>query len=226
MRSVAAPGQRRREVSAADRFGASFIHPSYGTIAAPAAIAAGAPLELQLVARDREGDPRAGARGRADARVPGSARRDRSAAVAARLGAHGGAARRSSSPIARPTATGGPPLRFESVPRGVYRIEVTVDGELVRPAPVVRAGDAPLAARRGLALGGRDAAAAGRGRARDRALHAAAVDAPEARPVRRARRARARGGRRAVRRRRARAAPVDARRRRNRRWPRESTSCA
>jgi len=153
MRSVVAPGQRRREVSAADRFGASFIHPSYGTITAPAAIDAGAPLELELVARDRQGDPRAGLgadRIRAylvplDGADPLPAPLDSALKVEPLEIVYGD----------RPTdGDGRTTARFESVPRGLYRLEVTVDGELVRPVSVVRAGAAPLADAPRLALAG------------------------------------------------------------------------
>ncbi len=142
MRSVVAPGQRRREVSAADRFGASFIHPSYGTLTVPAPIAGDAPLMLTVIARDRKGDLQPGLaaeRIRAylmpldGTTMPSPL--DSALAVTPLEVVFGD----------RPTdGDGATTVRFEHVPRGLYRIEVTVDGELVRPVPVVRAGDAPI----------------------------------------------------------------------------------
>jgi len=142
MRSVAAPGQRRREVSASDRFGASFIHPSYGTLNAPTAIAEDAPLTLSVIARDREGELQ-----------PGVAA-DRIRAYLVPLDGVTLPSPLDSTLAVKPIEVvfadqptdgdGATTLRFESVPRGLYRIEVTVDGQLVRPVPVVRAGDAPV----------------------------------------------------------------------------------
>ena len=152
MRAVAAPGQRRREVSPSDRFGASFIYPSYGTIVAPAAIAEGAALPLGVIARDREGSLLAGL-GAERIRaylvpldgVPLPAPIDSVVDV---------------PPLAavfadRPTdGDGATTVQFEGVPRGLYRVEVTVDDELVRPVPVVRVGEAPPVAEPELAFTG------------------------------------------------------------------------
>jgi len=144
MRSTVAPGQTRREVSVSDRFGASFIHPSYGTIMVPAAIDEGGSLEIEILARDREGDPQAGLGAERvgaylvplDGITPSPSPLDSALAVLPIAAVHGD----------RPTdGEGRTTARFERVPRGLYRVEVEVDDQLVRPVPVVRAGEAPRA---------------------------------------------------------------------------------
>src|SRR5689334_13822989 len=60
MTAFIGPGDRRRQISVADGFGASWIHPSYGVVTAPDSVARGAPVPLALGAFDREGRGRAG----------------------------------------------------------------------------------------------------------------------------------------------------------------------
>jgi hypothetical protein len=55
----------------------------------------------------------------------------------------------------RPTGSdGATTVRFERLPPGLYRIEVTVDGQLVRPVPIVRVGEVPEAAAPALSFAG------------------------------------------------------------------------
>jgi len=140
MRMTGVAGQQRRGVSPADRFGASFIHPSYGTIEAPTTNAADGPLTLAIGARDREGNPRAGlsperVRARLVPLFDGEAPSPLDSMIVDG---------RKSTIVFADTPTDGDgrtTARFENVPRGRYRLEVSVDGELVRPAPEVQVGD-------------------------------------------------------------------------------------
>ena len=115
------------------------------------------PLELVVVALDREGNPRAGLGAeqiRADI-VPLAgnsmpAPLEPQLAVMPLVATYGD----------RPTGSdGATTVRFERLPPGLYRIEVTVDGQLVRPVPVVCPASSRRPRPRCFRLRGRHAAA-------------------------------------------------------------------
>jgi hypothetical protein len=138
------PGVRRRTISPADRFGTSFIYPSYGAVEAPAAAAPGAAIALRVLALDREGNPRPSVPAdRVTVRVVPLVRD-----AAGVLGP---------SPLS-PTISSGAPqaqattatdpdgwtdLALAGLAEGSYRLEVQIDGQLVRPTPVLVVGTPP-----------------------------------------------------------------------------------
>lgn len=146
-------GELRRDLSVADNFGASWIYPSYGTIEAPAAIASGGALALRLRARDREGRQRPGLPAdRMSVRLlpllpggprPGPIDGPLEAEPAAVVG-----------PDAGTDADGWTSATVPGLGDGLYRLEAFVDGSLVRPAPLVQVGEAPVIAPAALALAG------------------------------------------------------------------------
>lgn len=170
MTAFIAPGDRRRQISVGDAFGASWIHPSYGVVAAPDSVASGAPVPLTLASFDREGAGRAG--------VPASRILVRAVALPLALAP----VRAGAAPVlqsARPgpldpqavatqaititpdqatDADGHTTATFASLPDGDWRIEMTVDNVFVRPSPVVHVGGAGPAAGRGASLGAGGAA--------------------------------------------------------------------
>jgi len=155
MTAFIAPGDRRRQISVGDAFGASWIHPSYGTVAVPGYVDTATAVTVALTAFDRQG------RGRAELSpdhirlravlLPGAL------AGVADTGATGGATIALQNPRPGPLdpamlvapgaatiepdhatdADGAATASFGVLPLGTYRIEMTVDGQLVRPAPVV-----------------------------------------------------------------------------------------
>jgi hypothetical protein len=140
-------GTRRRQISPADSYGASWIHPSYGVVTAPA-VATGGALDLSLVALDRQGNPRARLAKSAisvravpvpeepmDALTPRVTTLDQAIAG----GPDGVPATRDTDDDGRTAA------QLTSLPDGRYRIEATIAGHFVRPAPFVRVGAAPVA---------------------------------------------------------------------------------
>ena len=146
-------GTVRRELSPADTYGASWIYPSYGTLEAPAAVATGAGVEVRVRARDREGRPRPGlaadrVRARAVALAPGAAR---PGPIDPPLDAVPAAIVTSSVDT---DGDGWTTASLAGLADGAYRLEVEVDGALVRPAPVVTVGVPPRVAAPALALSG------------------------------------------------------------------------
>ncbi len=148
-------GDLRRDLSPSDTYGASWIYPAYGTIEAPAAVASGAALDLRMRARDREGRER-----------PGLAA-ERIVVQVLPIGSGAGAV----PPGPLDSALGTPPTatvtaatdasadgwtsaRVPGLADGAYRIEVLVDGSLVRPAPLLTVGAPPAIAVPGLSLAG------------------------------------------------------------------------
>jgi len=141
-------GTRRRQISPADSYGASWIHPSYGAVTAPQAVPTGGALNLALVALDRQGNPRARlaksaisvravpvAEEPADPLAPRVTTLDQAMAG----GPDGVPASRDTDDEGRTVA------QLTDLPDGRYRIEATIAGRLVRPAPFVRVGAAPVA---------------------------------------------------------------------------------
>ncbi|MEP7027738.1 MAG: matrixin family metalloprotease [Candidatus Eisenbacteria bacterium] len=144
MSAFISPGDRRRQISVADAFGASWIHPSYGVASVPDSISTGAALTFPVTAFDREGKPlaaasRGGIEARAIALIP--------AAVLPGV--------LDSAMIASPVADahadrdadleGHTAMTLPGLPDGLYRIETFVESRLVRPAAIVRVGPAPRA---------------------------------------------------------------------------------
>lgn len=135
-------GERRREVTVADAFGASWIYPAYGTLEAPPAIASGAPLDLRVRALDREGQeltflPAARVVARL-IRVP-----EDGPAPGPLDPAHGDAPAAEAVARAATDGDGWTTARLSGLPDGRYRAEVFVNGSLVRPAPLLRVGAEP-----------------------------------------------------------------------------------
>lgn len=133
------PGERRRDLSASDRFGASWIYPAYGAVAAPLEIASGAPLDLALRACDREGRPREG--------LAGTSIVTRLVSLAEGVPAPGPLDAALDAPAvaivpagAKTDPNGDTTARVDGLADGLYRIEVSVAGALVRPAPLLRVG--------------------------------------------------------------------------------------
>lgn len=147
------PGERRRDLSVSDHFGAAWIYPAYGAVVAPAGIASGATLALELAACDREGRPRSGLAATGvvtrlvalpeGAPVPGPLD-DALAVDPARAVVAG----KATDLDGRTTA------EVSGLADGLYRVEVMVEGALVRPAPLVRVGPAPIVAAARPALAG------------------------------------------------------------------------
>jgi hypothetical protein len=154
MTAFIAPGDRRRQISVSDAFGASWIHPSYGRVAVADSVASGDSVTLVLAAFDREG------RGRADLSpdhirlravpLPG----DIAGVVVLPTGGRTIALQNTQpgpldpamlvapgavtvEPDQATDADGATTATFGVLPIGTYRIEITVDGKLVRPTPVV-----------------------------------------------------------------------------------------
>jgi hypothetical protein len=146
-------GERRRDLSVSDGFGASWIYPAYGTIEAPAALASRTPLAIRLLARDREGRARPGLEpGRiAFHLLP----LDPAAAPPGPIDEPLGTAPAASVPAAAAAdADGWTGAEVTGLADGLYRLEAVVDGSLVRPAPLVQVGKAATPPVAALALAG------------------------------------------------------------------------
>jgi len=152
MGAFANPGERRRDISVGDAYGASWIHPSYGVATFLEPLSLGAPLEVAVTAFDREGRPRSGLPAtRVDVRAirltereePGALDPplDRAPELAVNATADADDAGRTSADLA-------------GLPDGRYRIETTVEGHFVRPATIISVGEAPAGPSFTLALSG------------------------------------------------------------------------
>jgi hypothetical protein len=135
------PGVLRRQISPADSYGASYIYPTFGEIVAPSEVPSATPIGVPIRALDREGNPLS--------LLPGSEITVRAVPLAGRLG---GTA--IPSPLAPAVGGGVAPVNpvlptdgdgwtqaiLPLLDDGAYRIEATVRGEFVRPAPSVVVG--------------------------------------------------------------------------------------
>jgi hypothetical protein len=141
MGAFAAAGERRRDVSVGDAYGASWIHPSYGVVAAPASAEAGTSVPVLVTAFDRQGTPLATiAKDRIEVRAIRLTERDNPGPIDSSL------ARTSALTVHALEDTdleGQTTASLDGLPNGRYRIEVFVDGHFVRPAPIVRLGPVP-----------------------------------------------------------------------------------
>ena len=148
-------GELRRDLSPSDGFGASWIYPAFGTIEAPAAVASGAEVPLRVRARDREGRARPGL---AAAAVVARARPVPSSAAGQLPGPIDPPLEAPAAAVATADATtdvdGWTEARLAGLPDGTYRIEVSVDDQLVRPAPLVTVGTVSSTPAPALALAG------------------------------------------------------------------------
>lgn len=141
MSAFASAGERRRQISAGDSWGASWIHPSYGVNVAPGAIASEAAIEVAVTALDREGKPLPGLfRGAIEVKairlVPGEIP-DALEAPLARLPEGDVNANLDTDFDGHTGAT------LAGLADGRYRIETTVDNRFVRPTVFVQVGEAP-----------------------------------------------------------------------------------
>jgi flagellar hook capping protein FlgD len=134
-------GIQRREISAGDGYGASWIHPSYGVEDVPATIPSGATLTVPLAALDRQGVPLAHlAHDLIDVKAIRLAELEFPESLDPPL-AH--------APTADVHAdldtdvAGGTSATFAGLADGRYRIETTIEGRFVRPAPILRVGEVP-----------------------------------------------------------------------------------
>jgi hypothetical protein len=147
------PGERRRDLSVSDGYGASWIYPSYGTIEAPAAVADGSAVEVRVRARDREGRARPGLV--ASAIVVRARPLSPGAALPGPIDPALTTAPVVIAPAEASTDVDGwTTVRLTGLPAGNYRIEASVDDALVRPAPLVTVGTPPAQAGPALALAG------------------------------------------------------------------------
>jgi hypothetical protein len=142
MSAFISTGVQRREISAGDGYGASWIHPSYGVEVVPVTIASGATLTVPLTALDRQGVPLAGlahdlievkAIRLSELEFPEALDPPVEHAPAADVHADLDA-----------DVAGGTSATFAGLPDGRYRIETTIEGHLVRPAAIVRVGEVPV----------------------------------------------------------------------------------
>ena len=149
MGAFASPGERRRDISVGDAWGASWIHPSYGVASI---LQPGAPLEIAVTAFDRQGLPRSGLAAAAievrairvaEGEEPGTL--DPPLARTPELTAH---------PAAAADDEGRASVDLAGLADGRYRIETLVEGHFVRPAAIVRVGEAPPSPVYKLALSG------------------------------------------------------------------------
>ncbi|MEO6462811.1 MAG: matrixin family metalloprotease, partial [Candidatus Eisenbacteria bacterium] len=146
-------GDLRRDLSPSDGFGASWIYPAYGTIEAPTAVASGTALDLRVRVRDREGRERPGLPAAdvvvralplvAGATPPGPLDPALGMPSAATISADAAA-----------DAEGWTTARLAGLADGAYRIEVFVEGSLVRPVPLLTVGVPPAIGTPALALAG------------------------------------------------------------------------
>jgi hypothetical protein len=152
MSAFASPGERRREISVGDAYGASWIHPSYGVAAVLQPLALDASLEVAVTALDRQGAPLA--------QLPASAIEVR----AIRL-AEDESPGELDPPLARaPEAAfnaaantdgdGRTSVALDGLADGRYRIETLIGDRFVRPASIVRVGPVPAGPSYALALSG------------------------------------------------------------------------
>jgi hypothetical protein len=154
MGAFQSPGNRRRQTSPADRFGASWIHPSYGVVEVPTRVDAGSTIPVGLTALDRQGDPRP------DVPVVAIAIE----AIPVPEGFAAGAPGPLDPPVGVPVASVQPANPTDPLGRanallpvlldGLYRVVVRIDGRLVRPVPLVRVGEEPVIAPSSPALSG------------------------------------------------------------------------
>ena len=152
MTAFTSPGERRRQISVGDSYGASWIHPSYGVAEVPAQIASGATLEVPVTALDREGKPRVALfRGVIELRavpVPEGAGPGPLDPPLATLPSADVNADANTDLDGRTTAT------LAGLPDGLYRVETVIENRFVRPAALVRVGAAPVPIVPALALTG------------------------------------------------------------------------
>jgi hypothetical protein len=126
MNGFTIPGVRRRQISPADRFGASYVYPSYGVIEAPAQAAAGAPIALRVQALDREGNPLASLA--------------TSKMVVHAVPLDGGDMVSASGLAGATDQEGWTNATLPALADGRYRIEAAIEDRVVRPSPVVTVG--------------------------------------------------------------------------------------
>jgi len=151
MAAFISAGDRRREVSIGDAFGASWIHPSYGVAGVPPALDSGTALTAAVTAFDREGTPRPGLfRGVIEVRaIPLPPNATAPAALDPPLATSPAVdvnADLDTDLEGRTTAT------LPGLADGLYRIETFVENQFVRPASIVRVGLAPVPTTPALAL--------------------------------------------------------------------------
>lgn len=161
MLAFASPGVRRRDLSAGDRAGASWIHPSFGVIETAPDVPSGGAIEMRVRALDREGMVLAGLLAMSV---------EVRAVPLGPAGSSGGLADGSPlpGPLEPPQGDGLFPghalkgtdvdgwttARVEGLSDGLYRLEVKHRGNPIRPAPVVRVGASPAPVASELALAG------------------------------------------------------------------------
>lgn len=158
MLAFTSPGVRRRDTSPGDRFGASYIHPSFGVIESAREVPSGATIDIALQVLDRQGQPRAFLTSseievRAVPLVspwigpPGSA-------LPGALDAPIGDGLEPGHPERPADAEGRTVARIAGLPDGLYRLEIRHRSDFVRPAPTVRVGGVPGPVAPALSLGG------------------------------------------------------------------------
>jgi hypothetical protein len=152
MAAFASPGERRRQISVGDSFGASWIHPSYGVALFPAALATSAALEVPVTALDRQGVPLPQLfKGVIEVKA---IRLEEGETVGpldpplARLPDGAVNANKDTDDDGRTTVT------LAGLADGRYRVETTIENRFVRPAGIVRIGPAPTPLEPVLALSG------------------------------------------------------------------------
>jgi hypothetical protein len=152
MLAFASPGERRRQISVGDAFGASWIHPSSGIASVPVELATGGARAVRVAGRDREGLPlpqlfkgvievQAIRLGEGEAVGPLDPQLDRLPEAAVNADAD-------TDDEGRTTVT------MSGLADGRYRVETTIDNRFVRPASVLRVGPAPVPVAPALALSG------------------------------------------------------------------------
>jgi hypothetical protein len=152
MGAFASPGERRREISVGDAYGASWIHPSYGVAATAITADAGTSVPVLVTAFDRQGTPlttlakdlvEVRAVALAESETPGPL--DSSLARTPALIAHA---------LTDTDLDGQTTASLDGLANGRYRIETFVEGHFVRPSSIVRLGPAPPAPTYAVALSG------------------------------------------------------------------------
>ncbi len=153
MSAFISPGDRRRQISVGDSFGASWIHASYGVATVPDAIASGQALDLPVTAFDREGKPRDGLfKGVIETRAialdprsppPGPFDPPLAALPVGDVNAN-----------ADTDIDGHTTMTLPGLPGGRYRIETFVENQFVRPAAILRVGLVPVLPTPAIALSG------------------------------------------------------------------------